>query len=1072
MSGSFRAAPVLAGLKDFQRDTVEFAYHRLFEASDSTRRFLVADEVGLGKTMVARGVVAKAIETLQARDVPRIDIVYICSNAEIAAQNIQKLQIAGTGVAAAHRLGLLATQIQSLGDLNLIALTPGTSFERHSATGIQSERVLLYALLNRTWGLRGTGPMNVLQATTRKAETFRAALRAFNGQVATDIADRFAEALTAREKRDRAARKETQRERFEQLCEEFHRTRRNIPSDQRIRRRELLGELRSMVAAAGVSALEPDLVILDEFQRFKHLLADDPEDDAAELARTLFNWERPETGEHARVLMLSATPYRALTVAGDGGDDDHHEDFLATIGFLADSNDGRDALRSTLRAYGRELRGATPESPGRLRQLAQDVQNSVSRYMSRTERIGAANTRDSMLTEHVVQAPLQPDDVRQYLLAEDVAVALGQPDVMELWKSAPYLLNFLDGYQLRAKFDAQLKSEDGRRRLGQLLAPDPDLLLNADSIRGFKEIDPGAPRIRALAEGTVLNEAWRMLWIPPALPYHELAGAYSRPELNRFTKRLVFSAWNAVPRAAAGLLSYIADRALTLAADPKAENTPERRSGQRGRLRFNAAQTGRLAGMPALALIYPSPTLARTCDPREFARAADSNSIDALIEWAKQQLAPLVARLPGTKHQGDPDPRWYWAAPLLLDADDIAWWEAPNLPGRWSGDDSRAAAEGTGWQDHVDLAAQAVMGEIDPPLRDQPDDLLDVLAEMAIGGLGNVSLRALARATQGGLEDVALRDAAAQMAWALRGLFNTPEATSLLRAEQEETFWREVLRHCIDGDLQAVLDEFAHVLRESEGVFDESAPEAARVISKAIADPLSLRSSSVAFSSIEVAHDEVAVESQRLYTAFAARFGDEDGRVTGSSEAPARRSQVRQAFNSPFWPFVLVSTSVGQEGLDFHPYCHAVVHWNLPTNPVDLEQREGRVHRYKGHAIRRNVADQHGGAALAAVDDDAWSHAFDLAAADRGDADSELVPFWVYPGNASVERHVLALPHSRELERLEALRNALSVYRLTFGQARQQDLIEHLLAELGPERAEALAAELRIDLRPPKIETT
>ena len=38
--------------------------------------------------------------------------------------------------------------------------------------------------------------------------------------------------------------------------------------------------------------------------------------------------------------------------------------------------------------------------------------------------------------------------------------------------------------------------------------------------------------------------------------------------------------------------------------------------------------------------------------------------------------------------------------------------------------------------------------------------------------------------------------------------------------------------------------------------------------------------------------------------------------------------------NSPFWPFVLATTSVGQEGLDFQQYCHAVVHWNLPSNPV------------------------------------------------------------------------------------------------------------------------------------------
>ncbi|MGR3479930.1 helicase-related protein [Salipiger marinus] len=68
-----------------------------------------------------------------------------------------------------------------------------------------------------------------------------------------------------------------------------------------------------------------------------------------------------------------------------------------------------------------------------------------------------------------------------------------------------------------------------------------------------------------------------------------------------------------------------------------------------------------------------------------------------------------------------------------------------------------------------------------------------------------------------------------------------------------------------------------------------------------------------------------------------------------------RTGLVRTAFNSPFKPFVLASTSVGQEGLDFHPYCHRIFHWKLPGKPVDMEQREGRVHRYKNHAVRLNL---------------------------------------------------------------------------------------------------------------------
>lgn len=41
-------------------------------------------------------------------------------------------------------------------------------------------------------------------------------------------------------------------------------------------------------------------------------------------------------------------------------------------------------------------------------------------------------------------------------------------------------------------------------------------------------------------------------------------------------------------------------------------------------------------------------------------------------------------------------------------------------------------------------------------------------------------------------------------------------------------------------------------------------------------------------------------------------------------------ADVRRAFSGPFWPFVLASTSVRQEGIDFT----SVIHWNVPGNPV------------------------------------------------------------------------------------------------------------------------------------------
>jgi hypothetical protein len=183
-----------------------------------------------------------------------------------------------------------------------------------------------------------------------------------------------------------------------------------------------------------------------------------------------------------------------------------------------------------------------------------------------------------------------------------------------------------------------------------------------------------------------------------------------------------------------------------------------------------------------------------------------------------------------------------------------------------------------------------------------------------------------------------------------------------------------------------------------------------------------------------------------------------------------RKERVRAAFNSPFWPFVIISTSVGQEGLDFHHYCHAITHWNLPSNPVDLEQREGRVHRYKGHAVRKNLAKAYAMEALRQTESDAWETAFALGKFGRPAKENDLVPYWLFPGDAKIERHVPMLPFSREVERLHGLRRALAIYRMVFGQSRQEDLISYLLTHIPESERAEIVAELQIDLTPPNRE--
>jgi len=183
-------------------------------------------------------------------------------------------------------------------------------------------------------------------------------------------------------------------------------------------------------------------------------------------------------------------------------------------------------------------------------------------------------------------------------------------------------------------------------------------------------------------------------------------------------------------------------------------------------------------------------------------------------------------------------------------------------------------------------------------------------------------------------------------------------------------------------------------------------------------------------------------------------------------EGETRADQVRVAFNSPFRPFILASTAVGQEGLDFHLWCHAVCHWNLPSNPVDFEQREGRVHRYKGHVVRRSIASELGMAALVgtAAGSDPWQSLFSSARARRKDGQNDLVPYWVFNGNGQfkIRRYIPALPLSRERTVAGKLRAALGAYRLVFGQPRQEDLLAFLQSahDVGDLNAELYAIDL------------
>lgn len=79
-----------------------------------------------------------------------------------------------------------------------------------------------------------------------------------------------------------------------------------------------------------------------------------------------------------------------------------------------------------------------------------------------------------------------------------------------------------------------------------------------------------------------------------------------------------------------------------------------------------------------------------------------------------------------------------------------------------------------------------------------------------------------------------------------------------------------------------------------------------------------------------------------------------------------------------------------------------------------------------------------------------------------------LVPHWVFTeGGARIQRHSPVLPMSRDVDRVDTLRRSLAIYRMVFGQPRQDDLLDFILREVPNERVESLATALTVDLSPP-----
>lgn len=175
---------------------------------------------------------------------------------------------------------------------------------------------------------------------------------------------------------------------------------------------------------------------------------------------------------------------------------------------------------------------------------------------------------------------------------------------------------------------------------------------------------------------------------------------------------------------------------------------------------------------------------------------------------------------------------------------------------------------------------------------------------------------------------------------------------------------------------------------------------------------------------------------------FAERFTKEKEQLGGVTSHKGHEKNLQALFNAPFYPFMLSATATAQEGLDFHNYCHGMMHFSMPKSPVEFIQREGRMDRYRSHLVRKRLA------LLFPEIEDSMNTLFKRA--EGYESGSPLFPNWhvsrklIEKKNKTKEiplffRQVWAIANSKEGVYYEKLQQAVKEYATFLGSEIQED---------------------------------
>lgn len=994
-------------LEPFQQNTVEAAVRALTSGSGS-QRFLIADEVGLGKTISSKAVAQR----LQDKRGAPLNVVYLCPNLDIASQNLTKLTaLDDTWETPPDRLSLAAamTGKETVREFRLFSYTPDTSLPGWKAGqrgGRAEERQLIAALLVRV-APKFWRRLSLLDE--RNAEDHHQRYFGWKDRAPRHLPGPFRAAL----------------EKILALP--------GVDFDSEVRAwfdangsdiAEFILRARAALALVALTnpATRPNFLILDEFHRYADLILPN---DAAVLTRVKRERQQvqqllirtmlggDDVLERPALLLMSATPYRLLRVDGTEVEASRYRSFIRLVRFLfgEEGSVAADLAATRIAEHHQSLQGKRDRNTtiAAVKAAKSDVEIALRPIIARTER--ATTITGELFDRRSHAAVVKPDDLRVFQHFAR-SVSNNRPDlsgwVTTLWSSVPYPAETLFEYKVGTAF----------KDLPKVTSALPIHSAAHPQIRSLVSPDASADPVKPPpVELPLLGLPWAV----PTAPWWKLGGPWSELAARKepVGKALLFSRYIATPLAVSALLSLDVQRRQ------KAGKTIQ------PYLRYEAKTP-----WPLIAAFMPWPSLVEAFDPCRDpqARVGDVTeaATKALNGWLKGKGFTI-----GPRDGTDRKP-WELAFEIEVALDRTAALvealrHVTGLPTR----DRRSWLKRNPRQVRGRFSSKEV----------------SLLAAWLLSAPGMVVARNLRRHQADLLPDDAGLAAAFKFCWHdLRPYLGQRvfgPAVLPRRKPKKRISYPDALRRAIlAGGFESVIDEHLAVMRL---IGDETPLEHLRQAFFGRAGRVRMRKAEMRKP------ERVSVHAAVPYA------GAERGKTKTGKDKKLRSDSLRRAFNSPFWPHVLATTSVGQEGLDFHVWCDRIIHWDLPRDPVDFEQREGRIARYGSLCVRRSLAATFGEAGLRAERGESPFWAIFQAARNAETEGMGLERWWSPPNHKPVSI-TFDVRFSQNVARLKELQEDLTRYRLALGQPEPglfEDMVKHFDLKSGEARGLALDLSAR-----------